>query len=61
MFKLAAIIVDFVRSLLIEAASGRVRDFKVPRRARGMNHIRRRIHRKTLRRLLNRLSTEIWN
>jgi hypothetical protein len=62
MFKLEvliAIIIDLIRTVLIEAASDRVRRLKLPRRLRGMRDVRRYVHRKTRERLLNRLSTEI--
>jgi hypothetical protein len=62
MFKLEtliALIVDFIRTLLIEAASDRVRGLRPRRRLRGMKDVRRHVHRATRRRLLHRLSPEV--
>lgn len=51
------IAVEFLRSLLIEVVSQHVRNASLPRKLRGMNEVRRHVHRTTQRRLLNRLST----
>lgn len=53
-----AIVADLIRTLLIEVVSDRVRGLRIPRRLRGMKDVRRHLHRKTRRRLFNRLSTE---
>ena len=63
MFKIEpfiSIVAEFLRTLLIDGASERVRGAKFPRRLRGMKDVRRHLHRRTRKRLLNRLSTEIW-
>ena len=62
MFKLEtllALCIDFVRTLFTEAVSDRVRNLRLPRRLRGMEDVRRHLHRSTRRRLLNRLSTRV--
>ena len=56
---LIALIVDFIRTLLIEAVSSRVRSLRPRRRLRGMKDVRRHLHCATRRRLLHRLSPEV--
>ena len=61
MFKLEtliSLIVDFIRTLLIEEVSDRVRSFRPRRRLRGMKDVHRHVHHETRQRLFNRLSTE---
>jgi len=52
-----ALIADFLRALLIEALSDRVRGLRLPHRLDGMGDVRRHVQRRTRRRLFNRLST----
>jgi hypothetical protein len=62
MFKLEpliALIVDFIRTLLIEVVSDRVHGLRFRPRLRGMKDVRHHLHRTTRRRLLNRLSTDL--
>ena len=62
MFKLEpliALMVDFIRTLLIEVVSDRVSGLRTRGRMRGMKDVRRRLHRTTRRRLLHRLSPKV--
>ena len=52
------LIAEFVRTLLIEEVSDRVRSFRPRRRLRGMKGVHRHLHHETRRRLFNHLSTE---
>ncbi len=54
---LMALIIDFIRTLLIEAVSDRVRGLHPAPRLRGMKEVRHYVHRITRSRLLNRIST----
>ena len=56
---LMALIIDFIRALLVEVVSDRVRSIRPPRRLRGMKDVRRYFQCTTRRRLLNRISTEV--
>jgi hypothetical protein len=56
---LMVLIADFIRTLLIEVVSDRVRGLRLTRQLRGMKDVRRHIHRTTRHRLLNRISTEV--
>jgi hypothetical protein len=60
MFKLetiVALLAELLRSLLVEAVSGRVREMRFPHRLHGMKDVRRHVHWRTRRKLFNRLST----
>ena len=62
MFKLEtliALIADFIRTLLIEVVSNRVRGLRPPRRLLGMKDVRRHVQRATRRRLFHRIFTEV--
>jgi hypothetical protein len=50
--------VELIRSLLIEGLVERGLKFRLPRRLRGVDGVRREAHLKNRERLLNRLSTE---
>ena len=52
-------IADFVRTLLTEVVSDRVRGLRLRPRLRGMKQVRGHVHRTTRRRLLDRISTEL--
>jgi len=62
MFKLETFIAalfEFLRTLLIEVLSDRVRTLHRRGPLRGMNEVRRRVHRDTRERLINRVSTQV--
>lgn len=58
---LIAIVGELLKTLLVEVVSEHVRTLRRPRRLRGMKEVRKHVHHRTRRHLLNRLSTEIWN
>ncbi len=56
---LVELIIEMVRTLLVEEASDRVLAMRPCRRLRGMNDVHRHVRAATRRRLLKRLSTEM--
>jgi len=53
------LVVELIRSLLIEGLVERARGVRFPRGPRGIEEVRRHVHRGIRKRLLNRLSTEL--